>query len=864
MSSIAVVLIATGREEYFQFIPPLIASLKKFFPPHDVVLFTDSDKPFDAIKFYHRSPDPRPLLTRWHQPSLRRYHTILEQEELLSRYDYIFHLDVDMLVVEKIKLEDICSDGITAVLHPDFPDGRPGSSQDAFDRNPKSTACVKGNPPYYHGPFQGGSSKAFLEMCRVIAHNIDIDDSNNVESHVADESHLNHYLAEHPPTKILSPAFAWPDDSYWKYSKRWTNIAFKDFVPVIRHFQKMDTSWKQDNKIIQSVWFGPKLTPIQILCLKSYMDNGHEFHLYVSEPVENIPPGVIVYDLASLFPDKPLEKIRQSFCCYTHFSDYARAVLILKKGGWYVDLDTVCLKHLDFPEPYVFISESIMHGSAKPGDQPTRASEEVQEYLSGCTFKAPPNDPFLQYIVKKIESMDRLEPTWCSQWVLSGPGLFKEAVPKFGLQKYVKPPCVLDAMKYTEYPIFVNGGAKWDFSEKSYVIHLRTSCWKCGGNGLDPNRVYDEDSLFEQLKRKHGVGNDSEVQALRTLAEYGAPTQAKLGRVSIIISLYNKQNFIVQAIESAITQDYKDFEVIIVNDGSTDKSHDIAKLYSDRVTLIDQKNAGVSAARNRGISVSTGEFFLPLDADDWLEKNYLSKTVPKMWDRTVGAVVTDVQLEGRSHDCLSVPNDVTIEQEVIENKLPGHALYRLATFLQIPGGYNSEEYEDWNLWIDILKRDWKIATVHEPLVHYRTGVPNSACQKGASRHEEIHSKLKRLHPDLSDLWKCAEDKATQTKAPQAKALQVKAQVRENEVRRARVVRPITAAEEHAAVVAAIAARHATAQATWLMHAQPTDLVWVQLLDKQLVQKNGEFAWIQKRYADAWQAVGKAKILGEKP
>lgn len=99
--------------------------------------------------------------------------------------------------------------------------------------------------------------------------------------------------------------------------------------------------------------------------------------------------------------------------------------------------------------------------------------------------------------------------------------------------------------------------------------------------------------------------------------------------ISVIIPLYNKEHYIEQTIKSVLSQTYADFELIIVNDGSTDKSADIVKKVPDeRIVYVSQSNQGVSAARNAGIKMARGEYIAFLDADDkwmpeYLEKMYL-------------------------------------------------------------------------------------------------------------------------------------------------------------------------------------------------------------------------------------------------
>lgn len=91
-------------------------------------------------------------------------------------------------------------------------------------------------------------------------------------------------------------------------------------------------------------------------------------------------------------------------------------------------------------------------------------------------------------------------------------------------------------------------------------------------------------------------------------------------KVSIIIPAYNVENYIERALKSCVEQSYPDIEVVVVNDGSTDKTAEIINGFSDiRVVKLTQDNQGVSAARNFGLQTATGEFCIFLDGDDWLE-----------------------------------------------------------------------------------------------------------------------------------------------------------------------------------------------------------------------------------------------------
>jgi glycosyltransferase involved in cell wall biosynthesis len=94
---------------------------------------------------------------------------------------------------------------------------------------------------------------------------------------------------------------------------------------------------------------------------------------------------------------------------------------------------------------------------------------------------------------------------------------------------------------------------------------------------------------------------------------------------SIIIPLYNKAQFIEETLQSVIDQDFLDFEIIIIDDGSTDDSVKIVKQFNDpRIVLITQENVGVSEARNNGISIAKGTYIALIDADDFWYSNHLT------------------------------------------------------------------------------------------------------------------------------------------------------------------------------------------------------------------------------------------------
>ena len=111
-------------------------------------------------------------------------------------------------------------------------------------------------------------------------------------------------------------------------------------------------------------------------------------------------------------------------------------------------------------------------------------------------------------------------------------------------------------------------------------------------------------------------------------------------KVSIIIPVYNVEKYLQRCIESVLQQTYKDIEVVLVDDGSTDNSGNNCDLWSEkdkRIKVIHKVNGGLSSARNAGCRVATGDYILFLDSDDYLSSDCVSKLI-KMCEITVSDI----------------------------------------------------------------------------------------------------------------------------------------------------------------------------------------------------------------------------------
>jgi histo-blood group ABO system transferase len=210
-AKVGLLVVATGK--YICFVKPLLDSANNYFCPQDEVtyfIFTDGMPPADpnVVKFHHKRAG-------WPYDTMMRCAMYLQHTEELAQMDYLFACDADMLFVDTVGNEIFS--GRVATQHPGFV-GKRGS----YETNMNSTAGVRANEgeQYFAGGFYGGSAKEFLRMTRIMVANIFADLDKNMIAVWHDESHLNRYFIDNPPTKILSPEYCYPESWDLPYHKR--------------------------------------------------------------------------------------------------------------------------------------------------------------------------------------------------------------------------------------------------------------------------------------------------------------------------------------------------------------------------------------------------------------------------------------------------------------------------------------------------------------------------------------------------------------------------------------------------------------------------------------------------------------------
>ncbi len=198
-----ILMLNIATNKYTNFVDAFYRSCEKnFLPDADVsyLLFTDNkdfqpsvDVPFKKSYVEHK-PFP--------EPTLKRYHYFLQERDYIEEFDYVFYSDVDMEFVKPVLADEVCHQ-LTLTIHPMI---RLRRELYSYESNKESTAFIDINSEgvyYFCGGFNGGSSRRFMEMSDVISKNIDIDEDNGIMAIWHDESHINRYAVNNPPSKII-------------------------------------------------------------------------------------------------------------------------------------------------------------------------------------------------------------------------------------------------------------------------------------------------------------------------------------------------------------------------------------------------------------------------------------------------------------------------------------------------------------------------------------------------------------------------------------------------------------------------------------------------------------------------------------
>lgn len=199
----------------------------------------------------------------------------------------------------------------------------------------------------------------------------------------------------------------------------------------------------------------------------------------------------------------------------------------------------------------------------------------------------------------------------------------------------------------------------------------------------------------------------------------------EMPKVSVIVPVYNVESYLIRCLDSLVNQTLSDIEIIAVNDGSTDNSGELLRIYekkyNDKIKVYDKENGGLSDARNYGMKYATGEYIAFLDSDDYVEPDIYEKMYNKAVEENSDMVECDFIWEYPNKKVIDTgviynnkKDMITYARVVAWNKLIRRELIAKANVLY-PKGLR---YEDIEFFYKMVPYYNKVSFVKEPLIHY--------------------------------------------------------------------------------------------------------------------------------------------------
>jgi hypothetical protein len=235
--------------------------------------------------------------------------------------------------------------------------------------------------------------------------------------------------------------------------------------------------------IVQGLWVGPALSRMEQLSIQSFMDQGHTYHLYAYGPVAHVPGGALVLDAGSILPASMIFQYR-AHPSLAGFANYFRYRLLREKGGWWADLDVICLRPLLFEEAYVFASEPLPRGGTMP---------------TAWLIKAPAGSEAMNYAWQVCRSKDVSRLLWGEV----GAQLLRETIESFGLGGFVRETQTFCPIPYPDWDratLPEDSGGISALPPAAYTVHLWNEMWRRGGR--DKNADFPPDCLYERLQAR--------------------------------------------------------------------------------------------------------------------------------------------------------------------------------------------------------------------------------------------------------------------------------------------------------------------------------------------------------------------------
>lgn len=222
--------------------------------------------------------------------------------------------------------------------------------------------------------------------------------------------------------------------------------------------------------------------------------------------------------------------------------------------------------------------------------------------------------------------------------------------------------------------------------------------------------------------------------------------------VSVIIPCYNQGKYLDEAVQSVLKSSYENFEVIIVNDGSTDAyTNNILANYNKRkCTVISTPNNGLAEARNIGIRAAKGIYVLPLDADDRISPNYMEEAIHILENsKEVGIVYSRVKNFGMKHGEWKLPA-YSLQRMLSGNIIFCSGFFRKADWEKV-GGYKKEMRfgcQDWEFWLSLIETGISVFQIPKIHFYYRIRPKSMARTSNLYNTSQINQDIFNYHRDL--------------------------------------------------------------------------------------------------------------------
>lgn len=249
----------------------------------------------------------------------------------------------------------------------------------------------------------------------------------------------------------------------------------------IKNILALFTKKKLKLPVIQSLWIGHQLSAMEQLSIRSFLQNGHPYHLYIYDEVKGIPEGVEIKDANSIIDRNKIFKYK-NHDSYAGFSNLFRYALLLEKGNYWADTDIVCLK------PFIHHEEHLFAGERRR--EHTKALT-----VNCCLIKAPKGSKLMQYCYDSAAHRDPNQ----LEWGQTGPKLLTEAVTKFDMWEYVAVAEEFCPVNWWDWQQFIDDSSVESCHKSWSAVHLWNEMWR--RENIDKNGIFPESSLYEKLKK---------------------------------------------------------------------------------------------------------------------------------------------------------------------------------------------------------------------------------------------------------------------------------------------------------------------------------------------------------------------------